>query len=101
MVTEKNYNTNGKFKEKLYALGLAVSIIFILIDKVIVPTVNSGKLADAVNTQAQQIARLEECVIQLRPLPYEVAGIKVSLEGLRVTLDRLEKKVDSPIPPGR
>ena len=99
MVTEKN--GNGKLREKLYVLALTASLIFIVIDKILVPTMNSGKLADAVNTQAQQIARLEECVIQLRPLPGEVAGIKVSLEGLRVTLDRLEKKVDSPAQAGR
>ncbi len=94
MVTQKNGNGNGKLREKLYILGLTASLIFIGIDKILVPTVNSGKLADAVNAQAQQIARLEECVLNLRPLPTEVAGLKVSLDGLKNQLDRLEKKVD-------
>jgi len=95
MATEKNGSGNGKKREMLYAVGLLASLLFITVDKVVVPTVNSGKLADTVNAQAQQIARLEECVLNLRPLPTEVAGLKVSLDGLKNQLDRLEKKVDS------
>ena len=80
MVTVKKVNGNGKLKERLYAAGLIASLLFISIDKVVVPTVNSGKLADAVNYQAQQIARLEERVIAV----YQ-------------TIDRMAKKLDEHI----
>ena len=87
-------NGNGRLREKLYVLALVASLLFITIDKIVMPSVNSGKLADAVYAQGKQIAVLEDVVVSLRPLPTEVAGLKASMEGVKNTVDRLEKKMD-------
>jgi hypothetical protein len=47
--------------------------------------------------QNERIARIEECIINLRPLPNEVAGMKVAIDGLKVSVDKFEKKLDTHI----
>jgi len=88
-------NGNNRVKEKLYVLALVASLVFIAVDKVVMPSVNSGKLADQVNAQAQKIAVLEDVIVSLRPLPVDVAALKESLAGVKKTLDRIEGIVNN------
>jgi len=47
------------------------------------------------NAQNERIARLEECIMTLRPLPTEVAGMKSTLEGVKARVDSIERKIDN------
>lgn len=87
-------NGNNRMKERLYVLALMASLLFIAVDKVILPTVNSGKLADAVYAQGKQIAVLEELVISLRPLPTEVAGLKATMDSVKASIVRIELNIN-------
>jgi hypothetical protein len=49
----------------------------------------------------ERIARIEECIITLRPLPSEVAGMKATLDGVKSAVDKMEKKLDSHIDKGK
>jgi len=49
------------------------------------------------SAQNERIARLEECIITLRPLPNEVAGMKVALDWVKISVDNFGKKLDSHI----
>ena len=80
-------NGNGKFnREVLKTLGLVVMALTIVVQS-IVKSEGSSKLADEVKSQAVQIARLEECILSLRPLPQEVASIKATLVEIGKRLD--------------
>jgi hypothetical protein len=46
-------------------------------------------------TQNERIARLEECIMTLRPLPNDVAGMKATLEGVKTRVDSIERKLDN------
>ncbi|OGD20339.1 MAG: hypothetical protein A2Y70_02045 [Candidatus Aminicenantes bacterium RBG_13_64_14] len=94
-------NGNGRVWKSLQTVALIVTLAFILVDKLVMPNVNSGKLADAVASQDRKIAVLEECVLSLRPLPAEVYGIKASMDGVRSAVDRMERKIDSHIERGK
>jgi len=87
-------NGNNRAKERLYFLALVASLLFITVDKIILPSVSSGKLGDAVYAQGKQIAVLEDVIVSLRPLPVEVAALKESLAGVKKTLDRIEGMVN-------
>lgn len=79
---------NGRFnKEILKTLGLVVMALTIVVQSFL-KSDGSSKLADEVKSQAVQIARLEECIIALRPLPQEVASIKATLAGIEKKLDK-------------
>ena len=43
----------------------------------------------------ERIARLEEVITTLRPLPQEVAGMKATLEGVKARVDSIERKIDN------
>ena len=43
----------------------------------------------------ERIARLEEVITTLRPLPQDVAGMKVSIIGFKESIDKLERTVNS------
>jgi len=88
-------NGDNRTWRSLQAFLLIVTLGFLAIDKIILPAVGSGKLADQVNAQAQKIAALEDVIISLRPLPVEVSALKESLAGVKKTLDRIEKMVDN------
>jgi len=47
--------------------------------------------------QNERIARLEECIITLRPLPMDVAGMRATLDGVKTKVDSIEKKLDNHI----
>jgi hypothetical protein len=78
---------------------LARSLVqVILILAVVVYVAVKENQGQSTNTREnERIARLEECIITLRPLPSEVAGMKVSIEGVKSTVDKIEKKLDSHI----
>jgi len=87
-------NGNGRTWKSLQAFLLIGTLIFLFVDKIVLPNVDSGKLADKVNAQAQKIAVLEDVIVSLRPLPVEVAAIKESLAGVKKILDRIEGNVE-------
>lgn len=86
---------NSRFnKEVLKTLGLVVMALTIVVQSFLKSDGNS-KLADEVKanrttiqTYSERIARLEECIIALRPLPQEVASIKATVTEIQKTLDR-------------
>jgi len=43
----------------------------------------------------ERIARLEEVITTLRPLPQDVAGMKATLEGVKARVDSIERKIDN------
>ena len=45
----------------------------------------------------ERIARLEECIITLRPLPTEVYGLKATMDGVKTTVDKIDRKIDDHI----
>jgi hypothetical protein len=92
MTAEKN--TNNRAWRSLQTFLLIGTLVFLFLDKIVIPNVNSGKLADQVNAQAQKIAVLEDVIVSLRPLPVEVAAIKESLAGVKKILDRIEGNVN-------
>ena len=72
---------NGDSKKLNFQTVLLVAtLLFLVLEKVVLPSVNSGKLADEVKAQAVEIATLKECVIALRPLPVQVAEIRALLQ---------------------
>lgn len=90
-------NGNNRTWKSLQTFLLIGTLVFLFMDKIVLPNVNSGKLADRVNAQAQDIAVLKELVIALRPLPAEVYGLKASMDGMVKSLSRVEQKLDSHI----
>jgi hypothetical protein len=88
MIAGKNGNNRGW--RTVQTVVLILSLGFLFIDKIVMPSVNSGKLADTVNAQGKQVAVLEDVIVSLRPLPVEVAALKESLAGVKKTLDRIE-----------
>ena len=87
-------NGNNRAWRSLQTFLLIGTLVFLFMDKIVLPNVNSGKLADQVNAQAQKIAVLEDVIVSLRPLPVEVAAIKESLAGVKKILDRIEGSVN-------
>lgn len=88
MTAEKNSNNRGW--RSIQAVLLILTLGFLFVDKIVLPAVGSGKLAEQVNVQGKQIAVLEDVIVSLRPLPVEVAALKESLAGVKKTLDRIE-----------
>lgn len=87
-------NSNNRAWRSIQTLLLIGSLLFLFVDKIVMPSVNSGKLADTVNAQGKQVAVLEDVIVSLRPLPVEVAALKESLAGVKKTLDRIEGMVN-------
>jgi len=87
-------NGNGRVWKGVQTALLIGSLAFLAIDKLVIPSVNSGKLADKIQAQAEQIARIEECIITLRPLPREVSALTGSVESVKSTVDRVEKQLN-------
>lgn len=71
---------------------LQVILILAVIAYVAVKETSPGSGA-----QNERIARLEECIITLRPLPQEVAGMKSTLEAVKSTVDNFGRKLDNHI----
>ena len=90
-MTKENSDRIRKSFQTMLLIG---TLGFLFVDKIVLPAVGSGKLADQVNAQAQKIAVLEDVIVSLRPLPVEVAAIKESLAGVKKILDRIEGNVN-------
>ena len=86
---------NGRRWKGVQAVLLIGSLGFLAIDKLVMPSVNSGKLADKVQAQAEQIARIEECIITLKPLPEAVSGLRVSMDNVKAAVARIERQLDA------
>jgi len=84
---------NGRVWKGIQTALLVGSLGFLAVDKLVMPNVNSGKLADKIQAQAEQIARIEECIITLKPLPKEVFGLTASMENVKAAVDRVEKQL--------
>jgi hypothetical protein len=83
-------NGNGHGWRNISTIGLIITLGFVFVDKIVMPNVNSGKLAETVQVQAQDIAVLKDVVFTLRYLPAEFAGMKSTLKGVETTVDRIE-----------
>ena len=84
---------NGNGKNWLTKGLLQVILILAAIAYIAVKEMSPGNT----NKENERIARLEECIITLRPLPNEVAGMKVALDGVQKTVDKIEKNLDTHI----
>jgi len=72
---------NGDSKKiSFQTVLLFATLLFLILEKIVLPSVNSGKLADEVKVQAVEISALKECIIALRPLPVQVAEIRALLQ---------------------
>lgn len=60
--------TNGTKKISLQSAMLLVALLFILVKDVIMPNVNSGKLADEIKAQAVAIGKLEDLPNQVKEI---------------------------------
>lgn len=67
-------------KFNFQTLLLVLTVLFLLIEKILIPTVNSGKLADEVHQQAVAVGRLQEAIRPLAGLPTQVATIEAMLK---------------------
>lgn len=81
---------NGLSKGIIYALIVVSIVAYLAVQKI----GNDGQGNREASQILERMARLEECVITLRPLPQEVAGMKSSLDGVKSTVDKIEKKLD-------
>ncbi len=76
-------NGNNKFNvEALKTLGLIIGLLIIIAQGLM--SSGSTKSGDEVK---ERVARLEECIWSLRPLPQEVAGMKATLNAIKEKLD--------------
>ena len=88
--------SNGKSwlaKGLLQTVLILAMAIFIIVDKVIPPPTNS--VVQAAILIEKRLATLEECIQSLRPLPYDMAAVKTSIQGIEKQIDKIEKKLDS------
>ena len=99
MIVAKNGNNRGW--RTVQTVLLILSLGFLFMDKIVMPQVNSGKLADTVYVQGKQIAVLEDLAVSLRSLPTDVAGLKARMDGVKETVDWLKKKMDGDNKSGR
>lgn len=84
-----NKTVNGKTLNFQTVL-LVVTLLFIVVKDVIIPNVNSGKLADQIGAQAVAIGKIETALKPLEGLPVQVSEIR-TLIITHMTSDR-EKK---------
>ena len=84
---------NGRTWRGIQTALLIGSLGFLFVDKLVMPSVNSGALAAKVEAQGLQIARIEECVLTLKPLPNVVSGLVVSMDNVKAAIDRVEKQI--------
>ena len=76
-------NGNSKFNlEALKTLGLIIGLLIIIAQGLM--SSGSTKSGDEVK---ERVARLEECIWSLRPLPQEVAGMKATLNAIKEKID--------------
>lgn len=87
----RNWLTKGL----LQVLIILALVIYIGVKEISSGDGKAGKEAStAVN---ERIARIEECIISLRPLPAEVAGMKATLDGVKSKVDNIDRKLESHI----
>ncbi|MCK7508934.1 MAG: hypothetical protein MZV70_36165 [Desulfobacterales bacterium] len=68
---------NGAIKGIVYAL-----VVLSLVAYIAVQNLTNGNQTNRESSQIlERMARLEECVITIRPLPQEVSAMKASLDG--------------------
>ena len=77
-------NGNSKFNlEALKTLGLIIGLLIIIAQGLM----SSGTTRRSGDEVKERVARLEECVMSLRPLPQEVAGMKATLNAIKEKID--------------
>ena len=86
---------NGRIWKGVQTALLIGSLGFLAIDKLVMPNVNSGELAEKVQAQREQIARIEECIITLKHLPEAVSGLRVSMDNVKAAVARIERQHDA------
>ena len=76
----------------------ALAIVTTVITLVVVPIVKGNADQSEI---LQKLARLEECTSRLQNVPEKVAALTEATAGLRNSVDRLEKKLDSHVEKGK
>lgn len=61
-------NGNNRTWKSLQTVLLIVTLGFVFVDKILMPNVNSGKLADEIKAQAVAIGKLETLPDQVREI---------------------------------
>ena len=84
---------NGNGKNWLTKGLLQVILILAAIAYIAVKEISPGNNSK----ENERIARIEECIINLRPLPMDVAGMKATLEGVKTKVDSIERKLNAHI----
>lgn len=100
METVSNKNWLGK--GLLQVLLIVALTLYIVVDKIMKPPIEQSdalakELAVTVNVNSQRIARLEEALISLRPLTAEVFGMKATMDNVKSTVDKIDRKLDAHI----
>jgi hypothetical protein len=76
----------------------ALAIVTTVVTLVIAPLVRGNSSNAEI---LQRLARLEECTRKIEFVPERVAALTEATSGLRVSIDRLEKKLDSHVEKGK
>lgn len=82
----------------LTALGIVTAVITLIL----APTIRANSsFAEQQVVILQRLARLEECTRKIESVPERVAAQTEAISGLRTSVDRLEKKLDSHVDRGK
>ena len=74
---------------------LYVAVILALVVYIVVK--DAGATRQTESLVNERLATLEECIKTLRPVPMEVSAMKATMDGVKSTVDKIEKKLDSHI----
>lgn len=81
---------NGTMRMIINIIALLSLVAYIALSEL-----SKSRVTHAANNINERVARIEECILSLRPLPQDVAGIKVAIEDLRESVDKLEKRIEA------
>jgi len=86
---------DGMFKNGTMKMIVNIIALLSLVAYIAVSELSKTRVVNAANGLNERVARIEECILSLRPLPQDVAGIKVAIEDLQKSLDKLEKRMET------
>ena len=86
--------TNGKNWLQKGLLQLAIILALVVYVIVQGSTKSEGSQPQIADLR-ERVAKLEDCVIALRPLPTQVAGIDEAIKNLKISVDDLKRKIDN------
>jgi ATP-dependent Zn protease len=86
--------TNGKNWLQKGLLQLAI-ILALVVYVIVQGSTKSEASQSQLMALSERVARMEECVLTLRPLPIQVAGINEAIQNLKKSVDDLKKKIEN------